>query len=200
MDHQQVYDRIAGRYADQWDGYISDDLQSFTRRVGTGRILDAGCGPGRDLAAFAALGADAIGVDSSPAMIALARTDTQPAVVGDLLALSWPEETFVGTWAAASLVHFDDSDTAAALAELARVTARDGIARVTVKASTGGRGREGWEGDGADARWFRYWDPCEFAAVAAAAGWAVEQIHLEADSARPGLEWVTASLRRPPGA
>ena len=37
------------------------------------RVLDLGCGPGRDLAAFAALGHEPVGLDASPTFCAMAR-------------------------------------------------------------------------------------------------------------------------------
>ena len=46
-----------------------------------GPVLDIGCGPGRMLAALSARGTDALGIDSSPAAVALARARGRRAVL-----------------------------------------------------------------------------------------------------------------------
>lgn len=196
-DFRAIYDRTAATYATEWDGHVTPALAEFAQLVGDGGvILDAGCGPGRDLAAFESLGVNAVGVDNSVEMVALAVWAGRNAMCEDICNLSFDDAVFAGVWASASLVHLDDTEAATALAELARVTRPGGHARIIVKAAGGGRGRDGWEGDGDDARWFRYWDLDEFVALAEANGWSCVDAHLEADSRRAGLEWVTATFVR----
>ncbi|HEY4086693.1 MAG TPA: methyltransferase domain-containing protein [Bryobacteraceae bacterium] len=68
----------------KWDSALYDDRHSFVWRAGAGlfdllnpqageRILDLGCGTGHLTAKIAEVGAVAVGLDSSPAMIAQAR-------------------------------------------------------------------------------------------------------------------------------
>ncbi|HEU5022258.1 MAG TPA: methyltransferase domain-containing protein [Bryobacteraceae bacterium] len=70
--------------AQKWDSALYDDRHSFVWRAGAGlldllnpqpheRILDLGCGTGHLTAKIAEVGAVAVGLDSSPAMIAQAR-------------------------------------------------------------------------------------------------------------------------------
>ena len=70
--------------ADRWDSALYDDRHSFVWKKGAAlvdllapvageRILDLGCGTGHLTAAIAARGAEVIGVDSSPSMVAQAR-------------------------------------------------------------------------------------------------------------------------------
>jgi trans-aconitate methyltransferase len=69
-------------------------------------ILDFGCGPGRDLKTFAALGHTAIGLDGAAAFVAMARADTSCEVwQQDFAALDPPGERFDGIFAIASLFH-----------------------------------------------------------------------------------------------
>jgi 2-polyprenyl-3-methyl-5-hydroxy-6-metoxy-1,4-benzoquinol methylase len=79
----------------------------FLRHVpASGRILDAGCGVGRDALAFAEHGF-VMGFDASAEMVRMARER-----VGDLAEIrqmrseevAWREE-FDGVWACASLLH-----------------------------------------------------------------------------------------------
>src|SRR3982074_2359820 len=64
------------------------------------RILDFGCGPGRDLKSIAALGHTAIGLDGAAAFAVMARADTACEVwQQDFLALDLPSESFDGIFA-----------------------------------------------------------------------------------------------------
>lgn len=69
-------------------------------------ILDFGCGPGRDLIHFSALGHRAIGLDGSRAFVEMARTHSGCEVLHqDFLALDLPPGRFDGVFANASLFH-----------------------------------------------------------------------------------------------
>jgi SAM-dependent methyltransferase len=70
------------------------------------RILDLGCGPGRDLKAFAALGHIAVGLDGSKRLAAMARKHSGCEVLEqDFLQLDLPRESFDGVFANAVLFH-----------------------------------------------------------------------------------------------
>ena len=91
------------------------------------RLLDVGCGTGDDVRALAALvapGGEAVGIDSSAAMIAEAdqRAATDLAVtfhVGDAHALPFPDDHFDGVRAERTLQHVRDPRRA--IAEMVRV-------------------------------------------------------------------------------
>lgn len=69
------------------------------------RILDAGCGAGRDLKAFAEAGYVVLVMDASPQMVATAATFRQQKVIQKRFQeIAWVEE-FDGIWACASLLH-----------------------------------------------------------------------------------------------
>ena len=69
-------------------------------------ILDFGCGPGRDLSYFRSLGHEAIGLDGSAELVAMARADSGCEVLHqDFLALALPVGRFDGIFANASLFH-----------------------------------------------------------------------------------------------
>jgi trans-aconitate methyltransferase len=70
------------------------------------RVLDFGCGPGRDLNALSERGALATGLDGCEAFCAMARTHSGCDVWHqDFLALDLPAESFEGLFANASLFH-----------------------------------------------------------------------------------------------
>ncbi len=98
----------------------------------TPRLLDAGCGTGRNLVEFGRLG-DAVGVDDSDEAIAFCRArGLRDVAVGGLETLPFHAGRFDLAMACDVLEHV--ADDAAALAELRRVTAPGGHLLLTVPA------------------------------------------------------------------
>jgi ubiquinone/menaquinone biosynthesis C-methylase UbiE len=133
-----MYDRVAAEYA----RLVSDELdhkpldrELLTRVVADARgtICDLGCGPGHVAGYLASLGADVVGIDLSPAMIAEARARVRGVEfrVGSMLALEADDATFAGVVAAYAIVNLADADIAQACREIARVLAPGGIALVS---------------------------------------------------------------------
>lgn len=70
------------------------------------RLLDFGCGPGRDRAYFRSCGHDAVGLDGSARFVEMARAKTGCEVMHqDFLELSLPAARYHGIFANASLFH-----------------------------------------------------------------------------------------------
>ena len=68
------------RAAEFWEGTrdhdVRQNIETLLRHIRAEppfQILDFGCGPGRDLAAFRALGHEPIGLEGSPKLAAMAR-------------------------------------------------------------------------------------------------------------------------------
>lgn len=69
-------------------------------------ILDFGCGPGRDLKAFAARGHIAVGLEGAACFVTMARAETACEIwQQDFLKLDLPAGHFDGVFANASLFH-----------------------------------------------------------------------------------------------
>jgi uncharacterized protein len=131
------YDAVAAGYAEE----LSDELARkpfdawLLDRIGAeaagGPVADVGTGPGHVAARLAAAGAQALGVDLSPAMVEQAR-ERFPDVefqVGDLAALLRPRAaagwSAITAWYA--FVHLAPSELPAVLAGLARVLVPGGL-------------------------------------------------------------------------
>ena len=101
---------------------VSQNIAALLRHI-TGvppfTILDFGCGPGRDLSAFAGLGHMAIGLDGAARFVAMAQADTGCEVWHqDFLALDLPDARFDGIFANASLFHVPSSELPRVLRQL----------------------------------------------------------------------------------
>ena len=116
-------------------------MEEFIKYLPAGaKILDAGCGAGRDTEWLRAAGFNAVGIDVSTELIKNARQQFPSAnfTIGDLLSIPFEENTFDGIWAHAAVVHFETSEQiATCIEELHRVLKRDGILHLLVRANTG---------------------------------------------------------------
>ena len=108
-------------------------------------ILDFGCGPGRDLCAFTALGHVAIGLDGSPRFVAMARELSSCEVwQQDFLDLDLPATHFDGIFANATLFHVPSRRLPRVLRELHATLKHDGV---LFASNPRGNNQEGWNGD-----------------------------------------------------
>lgn len=151
-----------------------DQVERFAGRLPSGGlVLDAGCGPGRDLARFAERGLCARGVDLNPEFVAMAAAHA-PAQVCDLRELHTQccAGEFDGVWACASLVHLPDVQVVGVLAAFHRILRPGGVLYACVKAF----GETGWLDEADGRRWYEVWRPEVFAARVAAAGFTVEDV------------------------
>jgi SAM-dependent methyltransferase len=137
------------RAAEFWQGTrdhdVSQNIAALLRHIRATppyRILDLGCGPGRDLAAFRALGHEPIGLEGSAALAALARQHSGCEVwEQDFLALDLPAERFDGIFANASLFHVPRGELPRVLRELRASLTDDGV---LFSSNPRGDNEEGW--------------------------------------------------------
>jgi len=107
-------------------------------------LLDLGCGPGRDLKTFSALGHRAIGLDGSAEFVGMARAYSGCEVWHqDFLHLDLPPATFDGVFANASLFHVPAAVLPAVLAALHGTLKPGGV---LFSSNPRGQNEEGWNG------------------------------------------------------
>lgn len=105
-------------------------------------ILDFGCGPGRDLKAFSALGHRAIGVEGSERFAEMARAHSGCEVWHqDFLNLDLPAGGFDGVFANASLFHVPCQELPRVLGELHAAMKAGGV---LFASNPHGDNSEGW--------------------------------------------------------
>ena len=142
-------DHYNQRAVDFWEGTREHDVRqniaALLRHIENTppfTLLDFGCGPGRDLKAFADLGHIAVGLEGAEQFVAMARDYTGCTVWHqDFLALELPEAYFDGIFANASLFHVPSVELPRVLKEL-----RDSLKPSGVLFSSNPRGNdeEGW--------------------------------------------------------
>ena len=108
-------------------------------------ILDFGCGPGRDLMAFKALGHRVVGLEGSAQLAALARAHSGCEVLEqNFLALELAESSFDGVFANAVLFHVPSQELPRVLRQLHGALQAGGVLFCS---NPRGDGQEGWNGD-----------------------------------------------------
>ena len=108
-------------------------------------ILDLGCGPGRDLARFRALGHRPVGLDGALAFVEMARRHAGVDVWHqNFLELELPAQRFDGVFANATLFHVPSRALPRVLSEL-RACLRPG--GVLFCSNPRGENAEGWKGE-----------------------------------------------------
>lgn len=135
--------------AEFWEGTrdhdVSQNIEALLRHIRATpplRILDFGCGPGRDLMAFRALGHVPTGLEGSPALAAMAREHSGCEVwEQDFLALTLPFGHFDGIFANASLFHVPSRELPRVLRELHATLKPDGV---FFTSNRRGNNEEGW--------------------------------------------------------
>ena len=129
-------------------------------------VLDFGCGPGRDLKAFAALGHTAIGLEGAARFAEMARAYSGCTVwQQDFLALDLPAHFFDGVFANASLFHVPSHALPRVLAQL-HATLKPG--GVLFSSNPRGNNEEGFNGE----RYGAYHDITAWRSYVVAAGFA----------------------------
>ena len=91
-----------------WNHDVSQNRDALLAEIprNPGKILDVGCGPGRDLVWFKSQGHTAFGLDATPAFVEMAKELSGCEVwQQSFLDLDLPAATFDGIFANASLIH-----------------------------------------------------------------------------------------------
>lgn len=91
------------RTKDAYAKYLNPFVQQFLTQLAGKRVLDLGCGPGRDLAYFTSLGLEATGIDGSEGMIARCVEKGLNVQLVDFNSLALETNSLDGIWAYTSL-------------------------------------------------------------------------------------------------
>jgi SAM-dependent methyltransferase len=168
-------------------------LAALEPRAGL-RILDFGCGPGRDLLAFRVRGHVPTGLDATPAFVEMARANSGCAVLEQsFFELDLGVAVFDGVFANASLFHVPRATLPRVLSELYRALVPGGALFCSNPRSF----EHDWEGYSGE-RYGSYLTIESWLEVISRAGFVIERSYLRPAN-RPTAEqpWLAIVARRP---
>lgn len=155
-DLAQVAKQTLAHYEHNAEGFregtrdhdVSQNIDALLRHIQAPaplQILDVGCGPGRDLQKFKALGHVAVGLDGCERFVEMARADSGCEVwCADFLMLDLPAQRFDGIFANAALFHIPSKALPALLRQLHHTLKPGGV---LLSSNPRGDDQEGWNGD-----------------------------------------------------
>ena len=193
LDH---YNRNAEEFLEGTrDHDVSQNIAALLRHIEAEpplRLLDFGCGPGRDLKTLAGLGHVAIGLDGAERFAAMARAESGCEVwQQDFLALDLPPAHFDGVFANAALFHVPRQELPRVLRELHDTLKPGGV---LFSSNPRGANGEGWS----RGRYGAYHDLEAWRRYLSAAG-LVELAHYYRPTGLPREQqpWLASVWRRP---
>jgi SAM-dependent methyltransferase len=189
------YERAAEQFWVGTRGHdVSQNIQALLRAIRGEppfRILDLGCGPGRDLLALRELGHQPVGLDGVEAFVRMARAHSGAEVwQQDFLALQLPQGGFQGIFANASLFHVPSQELPRVLRELRAALCAGGV---LFTSNPRGENQEGWNGD----RYGAYHDFERWRELVTAAGFEpIEHYYRPEGLPRAQQPWLASTWRR----
>lgn len=177
------------------DHDVSQNVDALLRCLGDVqnlRILDFGCGPGRDLVTFKAMGHQPVGLDGAERFCEMARTLSGcPVLHQDFISLDLPSSAFDGVFANASLFHIPSQELVRVMSELLEALKPGGV---LFSSNPRGQNVEGWNGE----RYGAYYDLDHWRRTLESVGFAYLS-HYRRPPGRPIDEqpWLATLWQRP---
>jgi ubiquinone/menaquinone biosynthesis C-methylase UbiE len=142
-DPREFFSEIAEDYAEEHslenhpEPYF-ELLEEFVELVGEGKVLDAGCGPGKDAEYFFREGFEVVGIDYAPGAIEYAE-ENRPGEfhVMDVRDLKFDDRIFHGVWCNTVMQFLEKSGMKEVVSELERVLKEGGVFYSTFKIGDG---------------------------------------------------------------
>ncbi|MDP2861023.1 MAG: class I SAM-dependent methyltransferase [bacterium] len=108
---------------------VIKQLDFFIENLKGTKILDIGCGPGRDASYFLGKNIAVTGIDLSERLIETAKSNNPSGdfFVMDMRHLDFPDSFFDGLWVNTSFLHLPKTDAGKTLKEFNRVLAPGGV-------------------------------------------------------------------------
>ncbi|MFB6115643.1 MAG: class I SAM-dependent methyltransferase [Candidatus Nanohalobium sp.] len=140
---EEFYSKGAEQFAEKYSienmpqAYI-DLLDKFAEKVGGGKVLDAGCGAGRDTEYLTEKGLKATGIDLAEGMIEHARENKKGEYrLMDVRNLDFEENKFEGVWCNTLIHFFPPEEMPEIIDELKRVLKPEGVPYISFKIGEG---------------------------------------------------------------
>ncbi len=139
-DPKQATIDVYNRTARLWDEskqlfFWKEKFDDFVQLVQGKRVIDIGCGTGKDAHLFIDAGFDYVGIDLSKKMLEVAK-EREPRAnfqLMDLYHLDFPSRSFDGFWADTSLLHVPKKDIGHVLESIKKLLKTGGVGFISMK-------------------------------------------------------------------
>ena len=132
----ESFNKFAEQYADiTFLNILQYELNRFISLIPSeGKILDLGCGGGRDVQYFADFKLEAVGIDASIKLIDEAKKRVNGNFeVMDMRNLTFKDEEFNGVWAQDAISYVTKEDVINVLKHISRILKKEGVFFISVR-------------------------------------------------------------------
>mgnify|MGYP000641173120 CR=1 FL=1 len=190
-DTIRVYDSIAEEWHAMYGrlSFMRDFADIFIENLKGKKVLDLGCGPGRDAKYLSEKGFSVVGVDLCERFLEMARLNAPKAEFRkmDLRNISFPESSFDGVWAAASILHIPKKEAISAIKEMAKILKQGGVIYISLLK---GRGEKYTELEFGNGRFFAYYEKEEIERLLAENGFEIIETYPSPGEVNVVMEWL----------
>jgi ubiquinone/menaquinone biosynthesis C-methylase UbiE len=180
----EVYSKYAKDYAEATFQNITQYqlIQFISHLPKDAKVLDIGCGSGKDTAYLTEEGYDVTGIDYSPEMIeeAKSRVPEGKFKVMDMRTLEFDNESFDGIWCLASFFHIPKEKALKVLKGFRDVLKAEGVMYIAVKEGEGEQMVE-YPQTSNQPRFFAFYKQAEIEGLLEAAGFTILNSYTEDD-------------------
>lgn len=132
----ETYNIFAEKYSQIYGSIdiIKNLLDYFVDNLNGNKIIDIGCGPGRDAKYFHELGFNVTGIDLSKKLLKILKNNSSglELCLADMRNLNFKDDCFDGIWACASFLHIPKKHAKSTLQEFYRILKPNGLMFICV--------------------------------------------------------------------
>ncbi len=161
----KTYDLLGENYSPSTAGLVDkEDFDKLVKLIpANAKVLDAGCGYGKELKLFVDAGYNVTGIDLSAGMLEQSKKNVPGAKLAqmDVRKLNFPKDAFDAVWCHTVLLHLPPTEAKKAIKEFYRVLKNGGILFASAKKAENSQGMTKEDIKGLP-RWFQYYTKEEF--------------------------------------
>ncbi|MFB6181873.1 MAG: class I SAM-dependent methyltransferase [Candidatus Magasanikbacteria bacterium] len=191
----ETYNHIAEDYDNSYSDldWIKDNADKFIEELEGDKVLDAGCGSGRDAKYFSENNLEVLGIDLSEEMLKRAEENSPNAYFKemDVRQLNFSQNSFDGIWCCALLPHIPKEEINEAVKELKRVLKPEGTIFMSFKQGEGEKFVEKDRYNG-NQKFFAYYTKDEIKELLNSHNFKIKNIFLEnSEKFQKNLTWIS---------
>jgi len=135
----ETYEQMADLYNSLYPYVNKENIDFFIDKINGDKILDIGCGSGRDAEYFVSKGLDVTGIDLSNRFIEISQAKVPKAkfIKMDMRNINFPVNSFDGIWSMRSILHIPKLEVKDTIIKFREVLKTNGIIYISVKLGEG---------------------------------------------------------------